>query len=326
MQFVPISDNTPCDDGDSCGVTDTCQAGKCAAGVNVCACAADTDCAVDDPSTLCDDYKCVAQGNAKVCTNTPVTCLNSGTDCKLNLCDAKTGKCSLATANKCDDALMHRRHLWRRRCSYAVPNGGVDGEPCTAKPASASAMTRLSACLRCAWADVDRRGYPDGLQRRGGPQLSAGGEPATPDQGQHVLDSTAQCRCRVQRLRPGWEVHQPEVGWQVLLRAASGSAYQLRRLAAGQGLLRVLAPVRAVRYGGEGRAARGGCDLYGVDAAACTTKMPTYVWGNTPKPSCAQMIIDEYTSDSVKGCQLNGPNPGGRERGSQPIWRDRHGR
>ena len=323
-KFVPVSDNTPCDDGDSCSVTDTCQAGKCAAGVNVCACAADTDCAkFDDPSTLCDDYKCVAQGNAKVCTNTPVTCLNSGTDCKLNLCDAKTGKCSLATAGKCDDGNSCTVDTCGAdgKCSYAVPNGGVDGEPCT------SSKTGVGLCddkAQCVPAPVPGLMLIPGGDTQMGCNVAADLNCPQEENPQHLTKVNT---FWIQRLEVQVSEYNACVQAGKCTSPKSGGKCSFGQQAdlpincvdwlQAKAYCAFLHPKGRLATEAEWeRAARGGCDLYGVDAAACTTKMPTYVWGNTPKPSCAQMILDEYTSDSVKGCQLNGPNPvGARAKG-----------
>ena len=105
---VPRNQGLACDaDGTNCTKGDACDAGKCGAGLNVCQCQVDKDCAALEDGDPCNGTLVCSQ--AKTCVvdpSTVVTCQNAGDDnpsgeavCKRNQCDAKTGKCAVSPAN-----------------------------------------------------------------------------------------------------------------------------------------------------------------------------------------------------------------------------------
>ncbi len=105
----PLSDNVLCDDGEPCSVADRCIAGKCAAGVDICACHTNKDC-LDDSDKCNGTPYCDTKKVPYVCRPnkaTVVTC-SSGKDtgCKKNACDPALGTCALverADDTTCDD-------------------------------------------------------------------------------------------------------------------------------------------------------------------------------------------------------------------------------
>ena len=105
-----VPDGALCDDDDKCTVAGECNGGKCALGINTCACSSDADCP-DDDSNPCNgtryceksSHKCLPNAASKIECNKA-----NDTECVANTCDAATGACSLKHVNKhadssCDD-------------------------------------------------------------------------------------------------------------------------------------------------------------------------------------------------------------------------------
>ncbi len=99
-----------CDDGNPCTKDDTCKAGTCAPGTDVCGCKSDSECAKFDDGDLCNGVLyCDTQLLPPACKLNPATVVvcPSGADdaCQTNECGKTTGKCAMAFANvyaKCD--------------------------------------------------------------------------------------------------------------------------------------------------------------------------------------------------------------------------------
>ncbi|MSP90678.1 MAG: hypothetical protein EXR79_02550 [Myxococcales bacterium] len=95
-QPVPVAAGAGCSDANPCTVGDKCQQGACVAGVNLCACATDTDCNLYDDGNACNGtmvcdvvvlpHKCKPTGKV-------VTCPPSQAECATSACDPKTGLC-----------------------------------------------------------------------------------------------------------------------------------------------------------------------------------------------------------------------------------------
>ena len=114
---VALAAGTPCSDGSSCTLNDTCQGGSCAAGPNQCQCLSDADCAAKENGDLCDGQLfCDKQSGTCVLNPATVVVCPSADDtaCKKNNCvtlkDAKgkptSAKCiaqSTATGTPCND-------------------------------------------------------------------------------------------------------------------------------------------------------------------------------------------------------------------------------
>ena len=100
-----------CDDGQACTVGDTCKAGACTAGVDICQCHKDADCTPFDDGDLCNGtmrcnvakvpYSCASKPNSTVTCST-----SSDTTCRANVCQPKTGQCVMTAQQNgkaCDD-------------------------------------------------------------------------------------------------------------------------------------------------------------------------------------------------------------------------------
>ncbi len=91
----------PCDDGQVCTVGDTCKAGTCEAGADLCACRVDPDCVgktdLCHGTPTCDTttfpYQCRGGSLA------PVFCPEDGNPCTVEACDSSTGGCSSKPTN-----------------------------------------------------------------------------------------------------------------------------------------------------------------------------------------------------------------------------------
>ena len=95
----PAADAVACDDGDKCTVTDTCKAGKCAAGTDLCQCHTGADCDKHEDGNLCNGtLYCAKQAFPFKCLVNPATvasCPTAGnTACLKTTCIPTTGKCA----------------------------------------------------------------------------------------------------------------------------------------------------------------------------------------------------------------------------------------
>ncbi|MBI5611393.1 MAG: hypothetical protein HY902_21150, partial [Deltaproteobacteria bacterium] len=105
-----VATGTDCDDGNSCTLNESCQAGQCLAGpVNVCECMADVDCVKKEDGNLCNGtlYCNKAAGTCQVNPATVVKCATvDDTNCAAAKCNPISGKCGLVPVpndTACDD-------------------------------------------------------------------------------------------------------------------------------------------------------------------------------------------------------------------------------
>jgi hypothetical protein len=155
------TDNTPCDDGNACTQSDTCQAGTCVGGDPV-VCEALDQCHVPgvcDPSTgqctnpnatdntSCDDGNACTTDDvcvAGVCTGTPVTCPAANACQDSVACDPTTGAC--VASNKADGTLCGADNP----CSHDICQSGqcVTNVPKAAGAAcnDSNSCTQTDAC------------------------------------------------------------------------------------------------------------------------------------------------------------------------------------
>ena len=86
-----------CEDGNPCTNGDTCEAGKCKPGTNLCDCTNDSDCAAQEDDNLCNGTlfcdKSKTPWFCKIDPKTVVTCADLKDVCKTEECAPKTGKC-----------------------------------------------------------------------------------------------------------------------------------------------------------------------------------------------------------------------------------------
>lgn len=122
----------PCDDSDACTAFDTCKAGACVGGKQLCDCRTDGDCAEPDP--------CVSVGRCigNVCVSLPgiaTECVAPG-PCFLASCAAGKGTCTLsvvADGTPCEDgnACTVSETCAGGRCLPPPGQTCDDGSPCT---------------------------------------------------------------------------------------------------------------------------------------------------------------------------------------------------
>jgi len=100
-----------CEDGNPCTNGDTCKAGACSAGKNICSCTKDDDCKAKEDGDLCNGTLFCNQKKAPYfCEIDPKTLIKcdttKDTTCISTVCDGKAGKCikKPATEGKSCDA------------------------------------------------------------------------------------------------------------------------------------------------------------------------------------------------------------------------------
>jgi hypothetical protein len=171
--FPPVPDDTPCDDGDECTLTDSCQSGFCL-GTALVECNDVNDCTVDTcnsvtglceftpvaDDTPCDDGDaCTRRDTCQggTCTGAqPIDC-DDGNDCTADSCVPATGKCSnviVPDDTPCDDGdgCTQTDVCTAGTCVGSNPLVCDDGVPCT-----------TDACVGgvCTFTPVDAQ-CPDG--------------------------------------------------------------------------------------------------------------------------------------------------------------------
>lgn len=94
-QLSSVKDNTACDDGDECTLSEVCKAGSCVSPASKCACKVNADCIAQDDKNQCNGtlYCDVLSGSCKTNPATVVTCAGDDTACTKNTCDPATGQC-----------------------------------------------------------------------------------------------------------------------------------------------------------------------------------------------------------------------------------------
>ena len=100
---VNLNYTVACDDGNPCTASDTCSAGACQSGANICECQVDSDCASKSGGNLCvGTYTCDKSGAAPACklvAGSAVTCSSAGdSTCSTNQCIPATGLCAMVAA------------------------------------------------------------------------------------------------------------------------------------------------------------------------------------------------------------------------------------
>ena len=136
-----VPNNLVCDDGDPCTGADNCVAAKCMSGDNICACAADSDCASKEDGNACNGKLFCSKVKAPfVCKVNPATviqCDPAGDSvCAMSTCNPIDGKCTPVGQNKgvaCDDGSVC---TVGETCAGALCQAGVasncdDGNACT---------------------------------------------------------------------------------------------------------------------------------------------------------------------------------------------------
>ena len=104
-RILPKTNNSPCNDANSCTTQDKCQEGVCV-GQNTCLCTEDGDCAAQGDGDLCKGaFFCSGSGLCEIDAATIPSCPESSF-CLASSCDGATGECvteSLQEGAPCDD-------------------------------------------------------------------------------------------------------------------------------------------------------------------------------------------------------------------------------
>ncbi len=143
---VPLADGIPCDDGDACTVTETCQGGLCQEGVAV-NCNDGSPCTDDgcDPvsgcvhalnDAACEDGDVCTAGDAcedGICKAGSTVDCEDANPCTLDACEPAVGCIHVATAGACDDgnACTEGDHCDGGACVYDGLLACDDGNLCT---------------------------------------------------------------------------------------------------------------------------------------------------------------------------------------------------
>ena len=148
----PAYDYKWCDgDANPCTLNDTCVAGNCELGKNICACNLDSHCDGKDNGSLCDGVlfcnKVAVPFVCDVAPSTTIACpTGQDTACLHSKCQPKTGKClptASALGTACDDGspCTSGDNCQLGNCLGAAKNCD-DGDPCTAD----SCLTKSGLC------------------------------------------------------------------------------------------------------------------------------------------------------------------------------------
>ena len=312
-KMSPVADNVVlCEDGSPCTQFDFCKGGKCSPGTNTCQCEKDDDCKVIDDGDLCDGtlfcdksdpkaFRCVLKPNSTV-----VCPPDAPKSCVVEACNTSNGKCEPKDKGNCDD----KDPCTLDTCILADPKKGE----CKHTPAPDGANADVGKiCIggKVVTIPKDVAFVPAG-------DLWMGCNPAIekcatfPDETQHKVKLSAfwvdLYEVRVSRYKacfnsgkctkpkktdPGcnYDVAGQESHPMNCLSHAEAAAFCLwdggKRL-----------PTEAEWE----KAARGGCEVYGDDAA-CKSKVRTYVWGESPSPNCTQAVMKD--DKGVDGCGDN---------------------
>lgn len=125
-----------CSDGSTCTVGDTCQAGQCLPGANMCDCQADMDCVGFEDGDLCNGTLACIDSACAVDPATVVTCSSAGLgQCEASQCNSATGACEVSTkldGVACDDGdpCTDTDVCVNGQC-FGSAGSCDDGNPCT---------------------------------------------------------------------------------------------------------------------------------------------------------------------------------------------------
>ena len=148
--MTPVNDGLGCDaDGTNCTVADSCKAGVCVKGPNLCACLADSDCAALNSENPCvGKHFCDLSGAKPACAINPATVVNcptgDDTACSKKLCDAADGVCKQTAVKEseiCGDGTLctNAKVCTAGSCVLGAAIDCDDNNPCTTESCAANA-------------------------------------------------------------------------------------------------------------------------------------------------------------------------------------------
>ena len=153
---------TACQDGAPCTLEDACKGGACVAGVDVCQCQSDKDCAGFDDGNACNGaLACDKLAFPHVCKVVPASVPScdaaSAGPCQVVACEPKTGACKsgpAADGAACNDGDACTAN---EACNAGACNGGTltcackSGADCAAKedgdPCNGTLICQQNACV-----------------------------------------------------------------------------------------------------------------------------------------------------------------------------------
>ncbi|MCB9740780.1 MAG: hypothetical protein H6747_16060 [Deltaproteobacteria bacterium] len=137
----PVDENTPCDDGQNCTVSDRCKSGVCTGGPSVCACENDAACAALDDGNPCNGTlfcdKSALPYACRIAPSSVITCPSLDLPCASMQCDPKSATCIAqpkgAQGGSCDDddACTVNTTCQGTACTNGKPISCEDANPCT---------------------------------------------------------------------------------------------------------------------------------------------------------------------------------------------------
>ena len=142
----PFADGAPCEDGALCTENDACKTGKCLAGIYVCECQADADCAAKNDADKCNgSLKCDVSAAKPVCKLDPATVVSCGPatkPCLSSGCSKSTGLCALAhhpAGTSCDDG---------DACTVGDACQGTSSADASCKPGASKSCDDGNVCTK----------------------------------------------------------------------------------------------------------------------------------------------------------------------------------
>ena len=155
----PVHELAHCDaDGNPCTLYDTCQAGQCSKGANLCACQIDGDCGIKNDADLCNGAlycdKFVAPYHCEVNPATVKSCADvPGLLCQVNRCQPKNGACQVVAGlegKACDDVSeCTSDDACKQGNCLGTPKVCDDGKACTldfCEPETGLCKTKAMVC------------------------------------------------------------------------------------------------------------------------------------------------------------------------------------
>jgi formylglycine-generating enzyme required for sulfatase activity len=311
-----------CDDGNPCTVGDSCIGGKCAPGTNNCGCTVDADCdALDDGNDcngklICDK----SAGSAFKCKTDPATIpvCNAATpgSCIVEKCLPASGKCESVSADVCDDKNPCTIDFCDTKTDSCTSQPVPDASPCVgslgAGVCNATGATS-SSCLYTLQPEmvlIPKGTFFQGCAAKEGTACKSEEQP------QHEVELNAYWIDRFEVTVARYKACVADGTCKAPVMTGPGCTFAGSETAEHpiNCVTKQEATTYCTWYGSKAakaakgrlpseaeweRAARGGCELY--PSGECKTQVVTYVWGDTPAPSCKQAIVKDGTGAGCDG-------------------------
>lgn len=290
--------DSKCDDGVPCTLSDTCQNGTCTAGTNLCGCSKDSDCFDQDGDKCTGVPYCDKSTEPFVCKTNPATvvdCQSGGLGCVLNSCNKHTGTCApQPDATACDDqnpCTVEACDGITGQCSHiaVLETTPCSGGTCVAGSckalgadevaiAAATAQIGCNLTSGCATDELPQHDVTLATYAIDRFEVTVAQYQACVDSGNCPAPAGSDADCNWGK--PAKAGHPITcVSWA---QAVGYCQYVGKRL-----------PTEAEWEA----AARGTCSLY----TSCASQLPQYPWGNDT-PTCSWTVM---FGDSTAGCDLN---------------------